>query len=443
MNWITEKSLYRRLLLGLLPYLAGLVWLLVWQLKADHAAWQWVLSGVAALALLAVWLRWLLLPFSRSALAIKHGILALKDADFSISIHNQRYLEMSELVDAYNQLTKVLRAERMTLNQRELLLDKVIQHAPLAMVLTDQQYVVFSNTASRELFRLNSKLEGMRFADLVDNLPAALATASLERQAGLVSYVEDDLAQVYQLHCQPFHLHGKAHHLYLYQNLSREMSRKENEMWKRLIRLISHELNNSLAPIQSLTKSARTILQQPEHLTMLEDILDTIGRRSAHLHQFIERYSNYARLPPPSRREVVITDFYQHLLTLLGIQGELECISQHGWFDPAQIEQVMLNLVKNARESGSDVKELGFELRQHGQQISFSVYDRGPGMTASQLSQALLPFYTTKSSGSGIGLTLCNEIISAHQGKLRLYNRDHGGLCVSFTLPVRAHSVAD
>lgn len=98
----------------------------------------------------------------------------------------------------------------------------------------------------------------------------------------------------------------------------------------------------------------------------------------------------------------------------------------------------MVNLVKNAQESGSDAQEVGFELRQHGQHLSFMVYDRGAGMTESQLSQALLPFYTTKSAGSGIGLTLCNEIISAHQGKLRLYNRDHGGLCVSFTLPVRS-----
>ncbi|MBT1063208.1 histidine kinase [Bowmanella sp. Y26] len=438
MNWITNKSLYRRLLLGLLPYLAGVVWLLVWQVKTGHSAWQLVLSGAVAVVVLAVWLKWLLSPFSRSALAIKHGLLALKDADFSISIHNQRYLEMLELVDAYNQLTQVLRAERMTLNQRELLLDKVIQHAPLAMVLTDKQYVVFSNTASRELFGLSSKLEGWRFTELVERLPTALASASRECQSGLVSYVQDDLTQVYQLHCQPFHLHGKSHQLYLYQNLSREMSRKENEMWKRLIRLISHELNNSLAPIQSLTKSARAILQQPEHLAMLEEILDTISRRSAHLHQFIERYSNYSRLPPPSKREVVISEFFQHLCTLFAIQGELDSVSQHAWFDPAQIEQVMVNLVKNAQESGSDAQEVGFELRQHGQHLSFMVYDRGAGMTESQLSQALLPFYTTKSTGSGIGLTLCNEIISAHQGKLRLYNRDHGGLCVSFTLPVRS-----
>lgn len=214
------------------------------------------------------------------------------------------------------------------------------------------------------------------------------------------------------------------------------MSRKEIELWKQLIRLNSLEINNSLAPIQSLTHSAKSILQQPEHLPMLEGILDTISNRSEHLHTFIEQYIQYVKLPAPEKTAVVLQDFHQKLHTLLGVQSVLDCAAKTALFDETQIEQVMLNLVKNAKESGSNITDVGFEIRQTANQLSFVVYDWGNGMTETQLSQALLPFYTTKPKGTGIGLTLCNEIIAVHDGRLHLYNRDHGGLCVSFVLSI-------
>jgi two-component system nitrogen regulation sensor histidine kinase NtrY len=103
-------------------------------------------------------------------------------------------------------------------------------------------------------------------------------------------------------------------------------------------------------------------------------------------------------------------------------------------FDAGQIEQVLINLVKNAKESGSDIENVGLQLTQHANILTFSVCDRGSGLTDAQMQQVLLPFFTTKASGTGVGLALCNEIVNSHHGKLRLANRAQGGLCVSFSL---------
>ena len=109
-------------------------------------------------------------------------------------------------------------------------------------------------------------------------------------------------------------------------------------------------------------------------------------------------------------------------------------VREQAIFDAGQIEQVIINLVKNAKESGSELTDVSFEMKQQSRQLIFNVFDRGTGLSAKQQQQALLPFFTTKPTGTGVGLALCNEIVIGHQGKLRLYNRQQGGLCVSFSL---------
>lgn len=205
-------------------------------------------------------------------------------------------------------------------------------------------------------------------------------------------------------------------------------------MWKQVIRLISHELNNSLAPISSLTRSAQKIIEQPEHSHLLQEVLQTVGERALHLHQFIEQYATFTRLPEPQLEIVELTHFVRQIETLTEIQGQLNVVTNTVCFDPRQMEQVLINLIKNAKESGSALAEIDFIVEQNANQLIFQVNDRGTGLTEQQRQQVLLPFFTTKPSGSGIGLALCNEIVRNHKGQLRLVNRDGGGLSVSFQL---------
>ncbi|MBE1299496.1 MAG: PAS domain-containing protein [Alteromonadaceae bacterium] len=433
---MAKKSLFWHLYLklALLVSLQGAIFITA--LHFEFELWVSLLAAtLLSLLVLAISLSYLLSPLTSMLKAVEDGVSAFKDGDFSLTIHKNGYREIENIAGLYNDLAGILRDERMNIFQRELLLDTVIQSTPVALILTNNNnHIVYSNHAARDLLGLKRRLEGSNFQQLLAHLPEELQQLTADKSDGLVTQIKDDQSIVYNVNCQQFVLNGATHFLYLYNNLTDEMSRKEIDMWKRVIRLISHELNNSLAPISSLSQSAKKIIDQPEHIHLLKEVMDTIGSRTQHLSRFIEQYAKFAKMPKPKLEQVELQPFCQHLQTLLQVKCEFSFVASHAKFDPAQLEQVLINLVKNARESGSAVDDIGLHLTQQANRLNFTVYDRGNGMTESQMQQALLPFYTTKEKGSGVGLALCNEIVNAHGGKLRLFNRDHGGLCVSFEL---------
>ena len=218
----------------------------------------------------------------------------------------------------------------------------------------------------------------------------------------------------------------------------KELSRAEVATWKRVIRVLSHELNNSLVPISSLAHSGAELARRGD-TARLPQVLASIGERAAHLHGFLSGYASFAKLPAPRREPVAWPPFLARLATLRAFRLDSAPPMQPGWFDPAQVEQALLNLVKNAHESGSDPDEIALRLTQVGGPGAggwrIEVLDRGPGMSEAVLAQALLPFYSTKRHGTGLGLALAREIVEAHGGRLRLANREGGGLCVTLVLP--------
>ena len=204
--------------------------------------------------------------------------------------------------------------------------------------------------------------------------------------------------------------------------------------WKKVIRLIGHELNNSLAPISSLAHSAQLLMARDETGRVTE-LLGTIEARSAHLKRFIEGYSRFAKLPAPRRQPIDWDAFFARLSGLQPFAYAPAQAGTLGYADPDQLEQVVINLCKNAVESGSAATDITLELDANARGTEITVADRGPGMNDEALTNALLPFYSTKRSGSGLGLSLCREIVDAHEGRMTLRNRRDGGLAVSIWLP--------
>jgi two-component system nitrogen regulation sensor histidine kinase NtrY len=284
---------------------------------------------------------------------------------------------------------------------------------------------------------LNSKrLEGLTFTTLIQDIPEEMQKATLARREGLFTETVRGETMVYSLNYQKFLLQNQLHHLYLYKNLTTEISRNEIGLWKQVIRLISHELNKSLAPISSLTNSAKKILDQPEHMHMLPEMLDTIERRAQRLFDFTRQYARLARLPEARKQDVNIREFLDDVEKICDVTVAADIKAQTLSMDSSQIEQVLINLIKNARESDSAEHEVTLKIRESNSDIHFEVRDRGEGLSSEQLSQAMLPFYTTKKKGTGIGLPLCNEIITGHGGRLRLENRQGGGVQVCFSIPL-------
>ena len=430
-----RKNLISNLLLVMVIQLILLG--LVFQLDEQPTFWLWAIFLIGnAMMILAV--IFALNPLKDVLQALDIGVDSFNDKDFSITIDNQQYSEFSLIIDTYNNLAKIMRDERMAIYQRELLLDTVIQSTPVALILTNNHdHIVYSNLAAKTLLNQKKMLEGMKFADIYQHMPQALMEATAKKQDGLITEKLNDETIVYHINYQSFTLNKQQHHLYLYKNLTSDMSRKESDIWKQVIRLISHELNNSLAPISSLTNSAKKVVASNKNQHMLPEMLDTISRRSAHLHQFIEQYAHFARLPQPNKSAVELRHFIQTITQLCEIETVTRFEVDTLLCDAAQIEQVLINLIKNAKESGSTLSKILLSVYQSADQITFEVTDQGKGMTEQQLLQALLPFYTTKSQGTGVGLALCNEIVIAHGGKLKLENQKSGGLRVAFSLSLK------
>ncbi|USX21308.1 PAS domain-containing sensor histidine kinase [Oxalobacteraceae bacterium OTU3REALA1] len=374
--------------------------------------------------------------------ALTGTVTSYRDGDFSFSLHWPQNDELSDLVAAHNALGDVLRQQRLDLVQRELLLDTMVQNTPVAMLLVSESGpVVYANIAARQLLNEGRKLEGHRLDDVLAKASPALVEAMARGGDGLFTTkdgakVDDiDEEEVYHLARRSFNLNGRRHELLLLRQLTMELRRQEVQTWKKVIRVISHELNNSLAPLTSLAHSGAELVRRGQ-TERLPQILETIEERTRHLESFILGYARFAKLPAPRLEPQHWPDFLARLsqqveFTLAGEPPAESCA-----FDPAQLEQALLNLLKNAHESGSPAAQVALEVRRLHEAVRIDVMDRGPGMSDTVLTNALVPFYSTKRSGTGLGLALAREIAEAHGGRITLANRDGGGLAVTIILPL-------
>jgi nitrogen fixation/metabolism regulation signal transduction histidine kinase len=367
--------------------------------------------------------------------ALAGSVTSFKDGDFSFSIATDQRDELAELVQAHNELGRVLRDERQGLFQRELLLDTVVQNTPTAIVLSEPTgHVVYANIAARQLLNGGRPLQGLAFATVVAESPAAFAQAVEDGGDALFTVALEGEDETFHFSQRSFKLQGRLHRMYLIKRMTRELSRQEVATWKKVIRVISHELNNSLAPISSLAHSGR-VLSAKGDVQRLGAVFDTIEDRARHLHGFIHGYAEFAKLPQPRQDEVSWRDLLGAIARQFPGIAVGDAPAHTGWFDRGQIEQVLINLVKNAHEAGGAVEDIGLQVSQRPGETRIEVCDRGTGMNDAVLANALLPFYSTKRSGSGLGLALAREIAEAHGGRIILANRDGGGLCVTLVLP--------
>lgn len=448
---VPATLLTRRLLLGFVAFLlstlsiaAGLMW--AWpQLQWQHGALFALGAFLLAFGLLWRWLRRL----EQQIQALNIQADSLRDQSFNLAANQQLLDELAPLGEALNQMASELAAQRASLYQRELLLDTVLQTNPSGLVLTDSNHrVLLSNPASRALLAKQHKFDGSDFFSVLAQTPALL-NACQQRQQGLVHLADES---IWHVSVSQFQLNQRQHWLYLFKPMTRELQREEVKAWKKLLRVIGHELNNSLAPMSSLAFSGSKLLQQQSGLTghatqnqpnfsepapwqqQLERILAHLAERSQQLNQFLQGYLEFARLPPPVRAPVAWASLVNQLQNYVEFEliGELPTRQWH--LDSGQLNQLLLNLLKNAKEAGASDQGTQLRIYESAQALQLVVQDDAGGMTEEVFAHAMLPFFTTKQQGSGIGLALCRDIMESHGGSLELRNQPPG-LAVVLTFP--------
>jgi len=392
-------------------------------------------ASLAAVSLFVA--SFLLKDYKAGIEALETGLLNIKDGEYSTTLAHQGNDEFADLCELYNETVEKLRIEKHWLFQRELLLDKVTQSSPSVLLLiNDQQQIVFSNLAARDFFTIQRSLEGHTLEELIDMAPKGFQSIAYQSRDGLFSIkTTDGEQQTWHLSNGQFRLNNQPHRLIILKQLTRELSRQEVAVWKKVIRIISHELNNSLGPISSMLHSGK-ILSKSQEDDRLQRVFSTIEERIHHLSDFVQGYGKFAKLPEPKLQHVQLKPFFDKLREQWLFHTNESEIGKQLFADPIQLEQLLINLLKNAHESGSPSDAIELIIIEEHKHTVIELYDRGCGMSDTVMNSALIPFYSTKSTGSGIGLALCREIIDAHHGQMTLKNRVDGGLSVRLLFPI-------
>ena len=437
-----EKKILWLALLGGFPAVA-LALVLLW---VGHFAprVQWTLGGLVVV----FWLVCALLVRERvirPLQTVSNVLAALRERDYTLRARGSDPEDaLGLLLLELNSLGDDMRAQRLGALEATALLRRIMDEIDVAIFAFD------GGQKLQLLNRSGAALLGRAPEQLLDRDAASLGLAAC--LSGVAPRV-DTLAFPggtgrWEVRRGTFRQGGLPHQLLVLADVSRALSNEERQAWQRLIRVLSHELNNSLAPIKSIAESLRQlVVNGPPATTAVDDLrsgLGVIASRSESLSRLMAGYARLARLPPPRLEPVAVADWVRRVVALetrraVAVHPGSDVTIQA---DGGQLDQLLINLVRNAVDAtleGHGAVDVGWDAR-NGQLVVW-VRDEGPGVA--ETANLFVPFYTTKPNGSGIGLALSRQIAEAHGGSLTLSNRTGGsrGCEARLSLPIHESSM--
>jgi len=416
---------------------------LVW--TGDHASrTQWTVT----VFVLGTWIAILIAMRDRLVRplhAVSNMLEALREGDYSLRTRAPAKDDALGLIlHEVNQLAGSFHDQRLDALEAANLLTRVMTVIDVALFsFDDHDCLRLLNRAGEDLLgRKEQEVLGRTANDL--GLSECLVG---ETPRVMDVSVAEGLGR-WELRRRSFRWEGRPHRLVVLADLSQVLREEERVAWQRVIRVLSHEINNSLTPIKSIATSLSALLERNDDPTgNAEDLregLRVIAGRSEALGRFMSSYARLAKLPRPQRRELSVQDWVQRVASLESriAVAVLDGPDVRIEADGDQLDQLLINLLDNAvdasLETGGAVRIGWTDADGH---VLVRVEDEGPGLA--QTTNLFVPFFTTKPKGSGIGLALSRQIVEAHGGRVRLHNRTDGPGCVAeVRLPKRASAVA-
>lgn len=361
--------------------------------------------------------------------------------DFFASINyedfTRRFVEDdvdSELKESFNRIIRRFQDARAERDIQADYLETVVRHVPVPFIaVRSDGTLTFANHPARRLLGISSMRHIDQLAELDATLPARLEDIESGQQKLLQTRIRQVPAEL-RVSVSEIRMRGDIERLYSIENLSGELTAREASAWRNLIRVLTHEIMNTLTPITSLAQTATTMLDDKAGRDIREAI-ETIARRSAGLTKFVSRYRELLKVPVPEPVNLSVSAALQSAVTLLrdelkdcDVAIDVSPASLEVQADAQLLDQVLLNLLRNAIDAmqDQDMRSLRLEGRLDAGRVIIRVTDNGGGIADDDIDQVFIPFFTTKRDGSGIGLSLCRQIMTAHGGNISVQTGSSG-----------------
>lgn len=415
------RNRFRTLTIVQVLLLVMTIVVLAWSvLSTDHVAVPIVIAVVVLLQVVG------LLHYVESHVnTLEEFFAAVNYEDFT-----RRFVEDDvdvELKEAFNRIIARFQDARAERDIQAGYLETVVKHMPVPFIAarTDGSLSLVNNPA-RRLTGLPALRHLDQLAELDPQLPTLMQGIAPGSQQLLQTRLRDVPAEL-RVSVSEIRISGETERLYSIENLSGELTARESSAWRNLIRVLTHEIMNTLTPVTSLAQTTVTMLDETEATDDIREAVTTIARRSEGLMNFVSRYRELLKIPQPEPEAVRVIDALNSVTTLManelrGVRLDIDVVpvSLEVYADRQLLDQVLINLVRNAADAIRDIDspEMRLSAKLDFGRVIIRIRDNGRGIPEETVDQIFVPFFTTKRTGSGIGLSLSRQIMTAHRGEI-------------------------
>lgn len=349
---------------------------------------------------------------------LKSGVETLRDGDYTVFLNKKGSHEANVLIDVYNEMIEQLRSGRLQAKQIQQFFEAIIQKMPVAVVIVStENSLTYLNQYAEQYFKLALSDYRHRKISIIENSFLQQIVSDSKKGLSWQSFE----GRTFKIRRDRLVVKSETSDVFMIEELTTQLNNYQTVAWRKIVRVISHEIQNSISPILSINQSLDLAIRKenldPDYL----DGLSAVNRRLTHLSSFITDYGRFAKTAEPKSENVPVDVFFGDILRLFKKEGVSISFSntakiQYLFFDLRLMEQVMINLIKNAIEA-CDKKataHVSIDLIKRNKHPTICVKDNGQGISAEGKENLFVPYYTTKSSGSGIGLSLVQDILNQH-----------------------------